>query len=55
MTAKSQHHWTGDPSTLLRVGDGFRLADVDPASTPGYEGGKKHAEADLASGAEQFD
>jgi len=55
MTAKSQHHWTGEPSALLRVGDGFRLADVDPASTPGYEGGKKTAQADLETGAEQFD
>jgi len=55
MTAKSQHHWTGDPTTLLRVGEGFRLADVDPDATPGYEGAKKHAEADLATGAEQFD
>jgi len=55
MTAKSQHHWTADPGTLLRVGEGFRLADVDPDSTPGYEGAKKHAETDLATGAEQFD
>jgi len=55
MTAKSQHHWTGDPTTLLRVGEGFRLAGVDPDATPGYEGAKKHAEADLATGAEQFD
>jgi len=55
MTAKSQQHWTVDPASALRVGDGFRLADVDPASTPGYEGGKKAAAADLAAGAEQFD
>ncbi|MEW1835636.1 polyphosphate kinase 2 family protein [Microbacterium sp. NPDC079995] len=48
-------HWTGSPSTLLRVGPGFRLADVDPASTPGYEGGKKSGKADLAAAAEQFD
>ncbi|GAA1896263.1 polyphosphate kinase 2 family protein [Lapillicoccus jejuensis] len=25
----------------LRVGKGFRLADVDPGSTPGFDGGKK--------------
>ncbi|WP_425837913.1 PPK2 family polyphosphate kinase [Microbacterium sp. PA5] len=55
MTAKSQHHWTADPTTLLRVGEGFRLADVDPDATPGYEGAKKHAQADLETGAEQFD
>jgi PPK2 family polyphosphate:nucleotide phosphotransferase len=55
MTAKSQHDWTGDPSTLLRVGEGFRLSDVDPGSTPGYEGGKRRAAADLERGADQFD
>ncbi len=27
MTAKSQKHWTGDPADLLRVGEGFRLAE----------------------------
>ena len=30
MTAKSQTRWTGEPTELLRVGEGFRLADVDP-------------------------
>ncbi|RZI93012.1 MAG: polyphosphate kinase 2 family protein [Microbacterium sp.] len=55
MTAKSQHNWTGDPTELLRVSSGFRLSDVDPDSTPGYDGGKKLAAADLDSGAEQFD
>ena len=48
-------HWTGSPSTLLRVGAGFRLADVDPASTPGYDGDKKSGQADLAAAAEEFD
>jgi PPK2 family polyphosphate:nucleotide phosphotransferase len=55
MTAKSQKHWTGEPSTLLRVGAGFRLADVDPDATPGYDGEKKHAAQDLDDGAAQFD
>ncbi|GAB2710445.1 PPK2 family polyphosphate:nucleotide phosphotransferase [Microbacterium marinum] len=55
MTATSQKNWTGDPAQLLRVGEGFRLHDVDPAATPGYEGGKSAAKADLADGAEQFD
>ena len=55
MTATSQKNWTGDPAQLLRVGEGFRLQDVDPAATPGYEGGKSAAKADLAGGAEQFD
>ena len=48
-------HWTGSPSTLLRAGAGFRLADVDPASTPGYDGDKKSGQADLAAAAEEFD
>lgn len=55
MTAKSQQNWTGEPSALLRVGEGFRLADVDPDATPGYDGSKKHAAADLDAGAVQFD
>jgi len=55
MTAKSQRDWTDDPSDLLRVGDGFRLSDVDPDSTPGYDGGKKDGAKDLADGAEELD
>jgi len=55
MTAKSQKEWTGEPRRLLRVGDGFRLADVDPDSTPGYDNGKKKGAADLQRGADQFD
>lgn len=31
-------------SDLLRVGDGFRLADVDPDSTPGLDGDRKDGE-----------
>ncbi len=34
----------------LRVGDGFRLSAVDPASTPGFTGGKKEGQVALASG-----
>jgi PPK2 family polyphosphate:nucleotide phosphotransferase len=55
MTATSQHHWTDDPTELLRVGEGFRLDDVDPDATPGYDGDKKHGQQDLETGAEQFD
>lgn len=32
---------------LLRVGDGFRLADVDPAATPGFSGDKAAGTAAL--------
>lgn len=55
MTAKSQKNWTGEPSALLRVGEGFRLADVDPHSTPGYAHGKKHGQSDLAAGVDRLD
>lgn len=40
------HTWTN----LLRVGDGFRLADVDPDSKPGYDEGKAQGAKDLAAG-----
>ena len=55
MIAKSQKHWSGDVAELLRVREGFVLADVDPQSTPGYEKGKTEAGEDLASGALQLD
>lgn len=55
MTAKSQKHWTGDVAELLRVGEGFVLADVDPSATPGYEKDKVQAAEDLAAGARQLD
>ncbi|MFZ4893813.1 polyphosphate kinase 2 family protein [Plantibacter sp. Mn2098] len=46
--------WSTDPGTALRVGRGFRLTDVDPSSTPGFDGKKKHAEAELADGADEL-
>jgi PPK2 family polyphosphate:nucleotide phosphotransferase len=55
MIAKSQRHWSGDVAELLRVREGFALADVDPQSTPGYDKTKVEAAEDLASGAEQLD
>lgn len=55
MTAKSQKSWTADPSDLLRVGEGFVLSGVDPASTPGYGEGKGEASADLEAGAAELD
>ncbi|MDQ0075108.1 polyphosphate kinase 2 family protein [Arthrobacter oryzae] len=36
------------PSATLAAGDGFKLADVDPESTPGYPGGKSDGQALLA-------
>ncbi|MEU4015092.1 polyphosphate kinase 2 family protein [Microbacterium sp. NPDC028030] len=40
------HTWT----QTLRVGSGFRLADLDPDSKPGYDHGKSRGQADLAAG-----
>ena len=52
MAARSeQEFWAGEPRALLRVGPGFRLADVDPGSTPGFDGVEKdNANEALASG-----
>ncbi|MDF2556046.1 MAG: polyphosphate kinase 2 family protein, partial [Microbacterium sp.] len=55
MIASSQKHWSGDVADLLRVGEGFVLADVDPRSTPGYEKDKLYAAEDLESGAAELD
>jgi len=48
----SDRGWTSEATELLRVGEGFRLSDVDPGSHPGYAGDKKSAEKDLAVGTE---
>lgn len=45
----SAQGWTASTSETLRVGDGFRLADVDPDGTPGHSGGKAQGASDLAS------
>jgi PPK2 family polyphosphate:nucleotide phosphotransferase len=39
---------------LLRVGDGFRLADVDCESTPGFDGGKSKGQQALADHAAEL-
>ncbi|MGV9194357.1 PPK2 family polyphosphate kinase [Microbacterium sp. MC2] len=44
-TTTSDDELTG---ALLRVGDGFRLSDVDPGSTPGFDGDKKDGQKRLA-------
>jgi PPK2 family polyphosphate:nucleotide phosphotransferase len=43
--------WSEDPEPLLRVGEGLRLADVDPEATPGFRGRKIDGLEALASGA----
>ena len=52
MAKKSKSRASATIEELLRVGNGFRLADVDCESTPGFDGGKskgKEALADHAS------
>jgi PPK2 family polyphosphate:nucleotide phosphotransferase len=39
---------------VLRVGPGFRLADVDPRSTPGFDGTKADGVAAQAAGADRL-
>jgi PPK2 family polyphosphate:nucleotide phosphotransferase len=46
--------WKTEPTTSLRVTEGFRLADIDPSSTPGFDGDKKYGVQALQSGAEQL-
>lgn len=55
MVAKSQRGWSGEPGELLKVGPGFRLADVDPDAKPGYDGKKKDGAADLLAGEQELD
>lgn len=42
----NMHTW----ADVLRVGEGFRLSDVDADSTPGYDGDKQQGAEDLATG-----
>jgi PPK2 family polyphosphate:nucleotide phosphotransferase len=55
MTAKSQHYWGGDALDVLRVREGFRLAAVDPESTPGHPGSRSRGREDLAAGVDELD
>ena len=55
MIPSSQKNWSGDAAELLRVRDGFVLADVDTRATPGYEKGKTKGAEDLDAGAAELD
>lgn len=46
----SHSHWSTPAAVALSVAPGFRLADVDPRSTPGYDGDKDQGKADLDAG-----
>ncbi len=43
--------WKADPADTLKAGPGFRLADVDPAATPGFTSDKSRGGEVLADGA----
>ena len=46
----TRSRWSTPATDALRVAPGFRLADVDTRSTPGYDGDKTHGRADLEAG-----
>ena len=46
--------WKENVAELLRVGPGFQLSDVDPASTPGTKAGRSEGEDELARSAQEF-
>lgn len=46
------NHWSMPAADALRVAPGFRLADIDTRSTPGYDGDKDQGKADLDAGVE---
>lgn len=48
-------HWSRSAADALRVETGFRLADIDPRSTPGYDGDKDAGKADLEAGREPLE
>jgi PPK2 family polyphosphate:nucleotide phosphotransferase len=50
-TVGRESYWSTDPDTLLRVDDGFRLAERDSGATYGFDGDKRDGEKALAEGA----
>jgi PPK2 family polyphosphate:nucleotide phosphotransferase len=46
--------WTASPSETLRVERGFSLSHLDPASTPGYIGGKDAGRIELKEHADEL-
>ncbi|WP_295791615.1 PPK2 family polyphosphate kinase [uncultured Microbacterium sp.] len=47
--------WSTPAADALRVDPGFRLADIDTRSTPGYDGDKDDGKADLDAGREPLE
>ncbi len=54
MAKKSKTTASASIEELLRVGDGFRLADVDAEGTPGFDGGKSEGKEALADHASEL-
>ncbi|HRP99752.1 MAG TPA: polyphosphate kinase 2 family protein [Terrimesophilobacter sp.] len=50
----AKNEWQDDPSELLRATATFQLSDIDPGSTPGFEGDKDDGEELLAQCAEEL-
>ena len=50
MAKDAQKLWSADAHDILRVGEGFQLADVDPDSQPGFDGDKADVKKSLAEG-----
>lgn len=53
MSTKSR--WSSPAADALRVDPGFRLANIDTRSTPGYDGDKDSGKADLEAGREPLE
>jgi PPK2 family polyphosphate:nucleotide phosphotransferase len=51
---KSAPAWSDDATSQLTVGPGFDLSQVDPRSTPGFDGKKADAEAALTAAATEL-
>lgn len=54
MKQKKTQGWVDDPSSLLRVGPGFRLDSINPSSTPGFVGTKSLGEQVLKTDAKEL-
>ncbi|OQA38339.1 MAG: Polyphosphate kinase 2 (PPK2) [Acidobacteria bacterium ADurb.Bin340] len=57
MSKPARLPWKHEPSfrEALKIPRGFRLADLDPASTPGFQGGKADGSRALAAGEAELD
>ena len=51
----TRRRWSTPAADALRVEHGFRLTDIDPRSTPGYDGDKTDGKADLDAGREPLE